>query len=89
MKEYNINTKFNFGKHKYESLKQVIDLDYSYIEWCLIYHHEFLITDEVLIEIKEINPAFSYSELAEFARQLKMQREYPIEKKIINYGLVL
>lgn len=78
MKEYTLNTKFNFGKHKSESLKQVVDLDYAYIEWCLIYHREFFISNDVLNEIKEANPAFTISDFAEFARQLKMKNEYPI-----------
>ena len=77
MKEYNLNTKFKFGKHKSQSIKQVVDLDYTYIEWCLIYHREFFISDEVLNEIKEVNPTFTISEFAEFARQLKRKNEYP------------
>jgi len=79
MKEYTLNTKFNFGKHKSETLKQVVDLDYNYIEWCLIYHREFIISNEVLNEIKDYNPEFTISELAEFARQLKKENEYPID----------
>jgi hypothetical protein len=79
MKTYTLNTKFNFGKHKSECLKQVVDLDYTYIEWCLIYHRDFFISNDVLKEIKEVNPAFSISEFAEFARQLKMKNEYPID----------
>ncbi len=79
MKEYTLNTKFNFGKHKSETLKQVVDLDYNYIEWCLIYHREFVISNEVLNKLKEANPEFIISELAEFARQLKINKEYPID----------
>jgi hypothetical protein len=79
MKTFTLNTKFNFGKHKSESLKQVIDLDCTYIEWCLIYHRDFFISDDVMNEIKEVNPSFIISELAEFARQLKFNNEYPIE----------
>ena len=78
MKNYTLNTKFNFGKHKSESLKQVIELDHNYIEWCLIFHSEFFISDKVLNEIKEASHAFTISELAEFARQLKLKNEYPI-----------
>ncbi len=79
MKAYTLNSKFNFGKHKSESLKQVVDLDYAYIEWCLIYHREFFISDDVLKEIKEANPTFAISEFADFARQIKMKNEYPID----------
>jgi hypothetical protein len=79
MKEYTLNTKFNFGKHKSETLKQVVDFDFNYIEWCLIYHKEFLISDEVLNEIKDSNSEITISEIAEFARQLKMKNEYPID----------
>lgn len=79
MKAYTLNTKFKFGKHKSEILKQVVDLDYAYIEWCLIYHRDFLITDDVLNEIKIANPAFTISEFADFARQLKMKNEYPVD----------
>jgi hypothetical protein len=77
MKEYKLNTKFNFGKHKSETLKQVVDLDHTYIEWCLIYHREFFISDEILNEIKETNLEFNISDFAEFARQLKMKNEFP------------
>ena len=79
MKEYTLNTKFNFGKHKSETLKQVVDLDYNYIEWCLIYHREFVISNELLDELKDTNPEFAISELAEFARQLKVKNQYPID----------
>jgi hypothetical protein len=79
MKVYTLNTKFDFGKHKSETLKEVVDLDYSYIEWCLIYHREFLISDDVLNEIKQADQTFSVSELAEFARQLKLKNEYPFD----------
>ena len=79
MKLYTLETKFNFGKHKSETLKQVVDLDNNYIEWCLIHHREFLISDEVLSELKEINSTFSISEVAEFARQLKLKNEYQFD----------
>jgi hypothetical protein len=79
MKTYTLNTKFSFGKHKSETLKHVVDLDFTYIEWCLIYHREFLITDDILKELKETNSEFDISELAEFARQLKKKNEYPID----------
>ncbi len=79
MKEYTLNTKFNFGKHKSETLKQVVDFDYNYIEWCLIYHREFVISNEALNEIKDSKPEITISELAEFAKELKKKNEYPID----------
>ena len=78
MKQYCLNTKFNFGKHKSETLEQVAKLDNLYIEWCLLYHDNFLISDEVLNNIKKSIPDFSLSKLAEFARQLKLKKnQYP------------
>lgn len=77
MKQFTLSTKFNFGKHKAETLQEVITLDSTYLDWCLIYHSEFLISDEVLNQIKELLPNFSLTEYAEFARNLKLNNEYP------------
>ena len=79
MKGYTLNTKFNFGKHKSESLIQVVNLDHTYIEWCLIYHRDFFISEDVMNEIKEVNSAFVISNFAEFARQIKARNEYPVD----------
>ncbi|NJK84515.1 MAG: hypothetical protein HC912_12710 [Saprospiraceae bacterium] len=62
MKFYNLDTEFTFGKFEGKTVREVLDVQHSYIDWCAINLDHFYISDEVIDEIKEIVPDFSISE---------------------------
>lgn len=62
MKFYNLDTEFTFGKFKGKTVREVLDIQHSYIDWCAINLDHFFISDEVIEEIKTIVPNFSISE---------------------------
>ena len=64
MKTYVLETIFSFGKHKGKTLAQIVDLDPSYIEWCIINLEHFYIYEEIFLLIKTVKPDFSISDHA-------------------------
>lgn len=62
MKFYNLDTEFTFGKFEGKTVREVLDIQHSYIDWCAINLDHFFISDEVIEEIKSIVPDFSISE---------------------------
>lgn len=74
MKFYGLDTILNFGKHKGKSLKEVIQKDPSYVNWCAFNLNYFYISKEVLEEIKSLFPNFSLSEEA----QKRLNQKYAI-----------
>lgn len=64
MKVYDLDTQFTFGKHSKKTVRQVVDIELSYIEWCAInLDHFFMYADE-LAEIKKIKPDFKLTDEA-------------------------
>jgi hypothetical protein len=61
---YNLDTKFGFGKFKGKTLKEVVESQASYIDWCAINVDRFYISDEVLDEVKSNFSFFTISEEA-------------------------
>lgn len=45
---FNVDTEFNFGKHKGKNLNEVANKDFSYIVWCTRKIDKFLISEENL-----------------------------------------
>lgn len=80
MKFYNLDTIFEFGKHKGKTLRQIIESetapvvlggqilnlfrDSSYIDWCIINLDHFCISKVVYNEIKKNMPKFYLSDEA-------------------------
>lgn len=62
MKFYNLDTEFTFRKFEGKTVREVLDIQHSYIDWCAINLDHFYISDEVIEEIKSIIPDFSISE---------------------------
>lgn len=62
MKFYNLDTEFTFGKFEGKTVREVLDIKPSYIDWCAINLDHFFISDDVIEEIKAIIPNFSISE---------------------------
>jgi len=59
MKFYDLNTEFTFGKYEGNTVRQILDLQPSYIDFCAINLDHFYITKNVITEIQTIKPDFS------------------------------
>lgn len=62
-KQYNSETLLNFGKYNGSTIEDVINIEPSYIYWCIENIGEFRITSEVLFEIALQNKTFSLDTL--------------------------
>ncbi len=51
----------NFGKFEGKTIKEIIELQPSYIDWCTINLNHFFITNNLIKEIREIIPNFALS----------------------------
>lgn len=58
MKFYNLDTEFTFGKFEGKTIRDVIELQPSYLNWCSTNLDHFYISDEILTEIQIIKPNF-------------------------------
>ena len=72
MKSYNLETEFSFGKFEGKTVKEVLDLQISYLEWCLLNLDHFYVSDEVIAEIKLLKPSFEISESTVKVRDSKL-----------------
>jgi hypothetical protein len=61
MKHYELETIFNFGKHKGKTLKQVFCTVPSYIDWCLREVSYFTISQNAFNQLKSIKPKYYLS----------------------------
>jgi hypothetical protein len=64
MKFYNLDTQFTFGKFEGKTLKEVIKIDVSYLEWCSINLDHFYLSDETIDLITKIQSDFRLSTTA-------------------------
>lgn len=64
MKYYDIDTVFTFGKYDGMSVKEVVSIQPSYIDWCAVNLDHFYIDDSEIANLREISPGFSLSEEA-------------------------
>lgn len=64
MKFYDLSTVFTFGKYQGKIVKQILDIQPTYIEWCATTLDHFCISDRVIEEIKAIKPDFTLSDEA-------------------------
>jgi hypothetical protein len=62
MKFYTLDTEFTFGKFSGKTIREVIEIQPDYIDWCATNLDHFYITDEIITEIKAIIPSFVISE---------------------------
>ena len=62
MKIYTLDTEFTFGKYEGKTVKEVLELQTTYLDWCAINLDHFYISDETIAEIKEIKPDFKITE---------------------------
>lgn len=62
MKFYTLDTEFTFGKFQGKTVRQVIDNQPSYLDWCSLNLDHFYISNEVIEEIKGVIPDFKLSD---------------------------
>jgi len=62
MKFYTLDTEFTFGKYEGKTVKEIIEIQPTYIDWCAINLDHFYISDEIIEEIKVIKPDFTITE---------------------------
>lgn len=58
-KIYNMDTKLDFGKHKGRTIKNVFEINPSYIRWAINNVSNFFINDDIYEEIINDFPSFS------------------------------
>lgn len=73
-----ITSPFQYGKHKGESLSDVISTDPSYIYWCINNIPSFCLSDTALRQIREIFPMFVVTE--DFSNHLERYIVYDDEE---------
>jgi hypothetical protein len=61
MKSYNLDSEFTFGKYAGKSIRQIMDLQPSYLDWCVNNLDHFYIAENMIEEIKKIKPGFKLS----------------------------
>lgn len=62
MKGYNLESKFTFGKFEGKTLREVIEVEPSYIDWCSLNLDHFYISANTIEEVTKIVPNFTISE---------------------------
>ena len=80
MKLYSLRSEFTFGKYEGKTLREVLDFDPSYIDWCSIHLDHFCICDEDIDYINSIFPGFPISEEG----RKKLNQKYEIWEKEQN-----
>jgi hypothetical protein len=64
MKFYSLDTLFTFGKFEGKTLKEVVRIDSSYIEWSSLNLDHFYLSEETIDAIKTIQSDFRLSATA-------------------------
>lgn len=62
MKVFTLDTEFTFGKYEGKTVKEIIEIQPTYLDWCAINLDHFFISDEIIEEIKVIKPDFTITE---------------------------
>lgn len=71
MKFYNLDTELTFGKFEGKTVEEVLAIQPSYFDFCLLNLDHFFLSDEVIAEMKVKNPNFTISEAANQKKQEK------------------
>jgi hypothetical protein len=62
MKFYTLDTEFTFGKYEGKTVKEILEIQPAYLDWCAINLDHFYISDEIIAEVKAIIPSFVISD---------------------------
>ena len=61
IKMYDLNTQIKFGRFSGKTITEIIEIEPTYIEWCIKHLDHFLISVEVLNSITEKYSTFKFS----------------------------
>jgi hypothetical protein len=78
MKSYAVNSLFSFGKYEGKSLRDVLEIQPSYLNWCVINLDHFFLPEETIQEIQNIKPDFS---LTNEAKNINDNKSISFEKE--------
>lgn len=72
-----LNNTFNFGRYEGLSIADVLDLNPSYVHWCIQYCTgvKFVIWDNVIEQIKNVFPEFYMDKYFEECRLAQIDRD--------------
>ena len=77
MKFYNLDTEFTFGKFEGKTVREILDLEITYLDWCAVNLVHFYMTESVVEEIRTLKPGFELSKEG----QQGLNEKYSIWKK--------
>lgn len=91
LKLYSLGSTLAFGKFANHTIQEIIDIDFTYIIWCINHLEHFYITDEVIEAISNKYPTFEISELTKKSLETKSdeweaQTSYYEEHDEPSYG---
>ncbi|MGI6310587.1 MAG: hypothetical protein ACOXZU_03515 [Bacteroidales bacterium] len=72
MKSYYLNTKFKFGKFKGKTLREILRIQPSYIDWCIVNLDHFYLSNQTMNRIWGFKPDFT---LSPGAQDMLLQKE--------------
>lgn len=61
MKSYNLETTITFGKFEGKTIAELLDIQPSYINWCIVNLDHFFMDNETITAIKKQTPQFVLS----------------------------
>lgn len=62
MKFYSLDTEFTFGKYEGKTVREILEIQPAYLDWCAINLEHFYISEEVIAEIQATYSDFKISE---------------------------
>jgi len=86
MNSYNLDTEFTFGKFEGKTVKEVLDIQPSYLDWCAVNLDHFYISDDIIEKIKAIIPDFKLSEEGKQKLNEKYETWENEQEDYDNYG---
>ena len=77
MKFYDLDSQITFGKYEGKTIREIVDLQPNYIDWCATNLDHFYISEDLIEEIKKIKSDFTLSS----AGRQKMDEKYIMWKQ--------
>lgn len=86
MKFYDIDTEFTFGKYVGKTMKEILEIQPAYLDWCAINLDHFYISEDVIEEIKASYSGFKISEEGVCKLNEKYEQWEKAQENHGNYG---
>lgn len=82
---YELKTELTFGKHIGRTLREVVEMEPSYLNWCILNEDMLYISAETLEIIRKINPKIPISEEAIVLLQERFKKYLEDKGRIQDY----